>query len=205
MNELNEPYRLRWYHGALLILIGLALWVIPIAVSAQCPNLGEAFYLTDCLNGDQPQYEECCNWCMEYYQVFEFTVPQNATSTVFMVDDSEVVWSHAPSDLYVDFIIFQECNEQVLYSSYNGWCDESIDVLQPSASVRNDAYTVELNLPSGVYYLAIPIQGATGSSTMSGCFGITVFSPTVLVMGVQVYWFDRKRNLPRYDLSGRRY
>jgi hypothetical protein len=46
-----------------------------------------------------------------------------------------------------------------------------VEVITPSPSIRNDAYEVELNLPPGVYYLAIPSQGATGNSTLSGCFG----------------------------------
>ena len=185
----------------------LILLLLPLYTSAQCPSLGSAFYLTDCLDGNQPQYEECCNWCQEYYDVYEFTVPVNATSTVFMVDDSEMYWSHAPnsSDLYVDFIVFDQCGEQVLYSSYNGWCNESVEVIQGSPSVRNDAYEVELNLPPGVYYLAIPSQGATGSSTISGCFGITVFSPTVLDLSVKERTVIREMLRHRVDAAGRRW
>jgi hypothetical protein len=139
--------------------------------------------------------------------VYEFTVPVNATSTVFMVDDSEMYWSHVPnsSDLYVDFIVFAQCGEQVLYSSYNGWCEEGVEVIAPSPSVRNDAYEVELNLPPGVYYLAIPSQGATGNSTISGCFGITVFSPTVLDLSVKERMVIREMLRHRVDAAGRRW
>jgi len=206
MNDLKEPYRLNTFNKYLWALVLLMFCGIVTAYS-QCPNLGEAFYYTGCLEGDQPEYETCCNWCMEYYQVFEFIVPQNATSTVFMVDDSEVVWSHVPnsSDLYVDFIVFDQCNESVLYSSYNGWCDESVEVITASPSIRNDAYEVELNLPAGAYYLAIPTQGATGNSTISGCFGITVFSPTVLDLSVKERTVIRQMLRHRVDASGRRW
>lgn len=207
MNELKEPYRLNTFNKYLWALVLLMFCGI-ITAYPQCPNLGEAFYYTGCLEGDQPEYETCCNWCMEYYYIIEFTVPQGATSTVFMVDDSEMYWTHAPeaSDLYSEFTVFFDCEgQEVAYTSYNGWCDNEVEVIDPSPSVRNDAYTVELSLPPGVYYLAIPQQGATGNSTISGCFGITVFSNGLLGLSVKERCILREILKRNYDAAGRRY
>jgi len=194
---MNELYTL-----VLMMFCGI------VSAYPQCPNLGEAFYLTDCLEGEQPEYSICCNWCQEYYTVYEFSVPEGATSTVFMVDDSEMVWSHVPesSDLYTDFSVLFDCEGQdVAYTSYNGWCANDVEVIAPSPSVRNDLYMVELVLTAGVYYLAIPQQGATGNSTISGCFGITVFSNGFLDLSVKERYILREILRRRFDILGRRY
>jgi hypothetical protein len=160
------------------------------------------------VEGDQPEYSMCCNSCQEYYAVYEFSVPEGATSTVFMVDDSEMVWSHAheSSDLYTEFsVLFDSEGQDVAYTSYNGWCANDVEVITPSPSVGNDLYMVELVLTAGVYYLAIPQQGATGNSTISGCFGITVFSNGFLDLSVKERYILREILRRRFDILGRRY
>ncbi len=206
MNELKEPYRLRtvlYYMYAVVLLMFCGI----VTAYPQCPSLGEAFYLTDCLEGDQPEYSMCCNWCNEWYQMIEFTVPEGATSTVFMVDDSEMVWSHAPaaSDLFTSWTIFYDCEGTDVAYTVSGWCDDDVEIITDAPAVRNDAYTVELVLPPGVYYLAIPQQGATGNSTISGCFGITVFSNGFLDLSVKERYILREILRRRFDASGRRY
>jgi hypothetical protein len=204
MNDLKEPYRLRWWHGVLLALVGV---LIPVLMHSQCENFGEAFYFTDCLEGNQPDYSICCNWCNEYYHIIEFAVPEGATSTVFMVDDSEMVWTHAPnaSDLFTSWTVFYDCEGTNVAYSDNGWCDNDVEVIVDAPAVKNDAYTVELVLPPGLYYLAIPQQGATGNSTISGCFGITVFSNEFLNLSVKERYILREILRRKYDAAGRRW
>ena len=140
------------------------------------------------------------------YNDILLTVGDNATSVVIQIEDSELVYCHAPeaTDLWQTVVIWDEPTT-VCYYDVSTVCSPLSPVpYWYGGNPYNDEYTLTIDLPAGVYRVFFYV-GTSNSSPFCGGSCITVGVNGIL--GLSVPEFDPVRNQMNrrgFDVLGRR-
>lgn len=175
-----------------------------------CPSyiVGSIAFLTVCLT-QVPTYdiEVGCNGDLNtqsYATAIEFT--SNFTTTYIGVN-SDLNWDVSPSgDVYVDFLVLDACDGDVIFNTWN-WsaCEVGQDLIfNSSPQPWTYDYWIELELPPGDYIL---LTGAVAlenfQDNLQGCVDVTIISD-LLGLGIKEYQKRTLLDLIGFNVIGQR-
>ena len=210
---MKEP---KTYHGSTIACVILALASILFFVLTGIFK-AQAQYQTDDWIIVCPQYTEEDNYTYYWecpsgiytraaYNEVILTVGDNATSVSILIEDSDLVYCHAPeaTDLWQNVVIWDEAMT-VCYYDVSTVCNPTSPVLYwYGGNPYNDEYQLTILLPSGVYRIFFYV-GTSNSSPFCGGSCITIGVNGVLDLSVPE--FDPVRNQMNrngFDILGRR-
>ena len=213
-STLKEP---KTYHGSTIACVVLAIASILFFVLAGIFK-AQAQYNTDSWLKVCPQYTEEDSYTYFWlcpsgiytrgaYNEILLTVGDNATSVVIQIEDSDLVYCHAPeaTDLWQTVTIWDE-DMTVCYYDVSTVCSPVNPVTYwYGGDPYNDAYTLTIDLPAGVYRVYFYV-GTSNSSPFCGGSCLTIGVNGVLGLGIEN--FDPVRNQMNrrhFDILGRIY